>query len=216
MNKSGDCVACSSYYCWVLSAAELCSSGYHRGVALARPFKYVWIGCLMRDKALICSPCSAAKEMMSFFRVHLRTRTETQTHIGRCGHTDSFWFKRILEVESTECCSCIPCRKSYFYLGWRCFAGFLVLFFPHHWRYREEAKKEKRQFLLWQKPNWNAKWDSDDTCEERYWNQMFTQKDTFKSLFRNGTRADMRLNWRCNFNPLLLFREPLTWLLIFD
>lgn len=143
-------------------------------------------------------------------------RAQTQTHIGRCGHTDSFWFKRILEVESTECCSCIPCRKSYFYLGWRCFAGFLVLCFPHHWRYRQEAKKEKRQFLLWQKPNWNAKWDSDDTCEERYWNQMFTQKDTFKSLFRNGTRADMRLNWRCNFNPLLLFREPLTWLLIFD
>lgn len=128
MNKSGDCVTCSSHYCWVLSAAELCSSGYHRGVALARPFKYVWIGCLMRDKALICSPCSAPTEMMSFFRVHVRTRTETQTHIGRCGHAD---------------CSCIPCRKSYFYLGWRCFAGFQFSVF--HTTEGTDRKQKKRK-----------------------------------------------------------------------
>lgn len=37
---------------------------------------------------------------------------------------------------------------------------------------------------LWQNPNWNAKWDSEDNCEERYWNQIFTLKGTFKSSLR--------------------------------
>lgn len=142
----------------------------------------------MRDKALICSPCSAPTEMMSFFRVHVHTRTETQTHISRCSRTDSFWFERILEVESTKCCSSIPCRKSYFYLGWRCFAGFQfsVLHTTEGTDRKQKRKKErkKRQFSLWQKLNWNAKLDWDNNCEERYWNQMFTLKGTFKSSFR--------------------------------
>lgn len=134
------------------------------------PFKYVWIGRLMRDKALICSPCSAPTEMMSFLRVHVRMRAETQTHIGRCSHADSFWFQRILEVENTDSFSSIPCRKSYFYLGWRCFAGFQLFTVLHttvSTDRKQKKRKRKRQLSLWRNPNWNAKWYSEDNGEER-------------------------------------------------
>lgn len=122
----------------------------------------------MRDKALICSPCSALTEMMSFLRVHVRTCTETQTHIGRHRLTDSFWFKRILEVESTGCCSSITWRKSYFYLGWRYFAGFQFFSVLHTTVCTDRNPKKKKK----------------DNCRFWHWNQMFTLKGTFKSSFR--------------------------------
>lgn len=143
---------------------------------------------------------------------------DTNTHRQMQPRRLFFWFQRILKVENTDSFSSIPCRKSYFYLGWRCFAGF-QLFTVLHTTVgtdgKQKKKRRKRQLSLWQNPNWNAKWYSEDNGEERCWNQMFTLKGTLKSLLRME-QADVRWSQRCNFNPRLLLWEPLAWLLIFD
>lgn len=81
MNKSGDCVGCGGYYRKVLSADELCSSGYHRGGTLARP---IWMCLNWASDArqsfdlpsLLCS--NGDDELFTRARAHTHGGTNTQ------------------------------------------------------------------------------------------------------------------------------------------
>lgn len=73
-------------------------------------------------------------------------------------------FKRILEVESREYCNSVPCRKSDFYLGWRCFGGF-QLFFVLHNTVGTDRKPKKEKFVTLAEPEFE--------CQVRFWGQLW-------------------------------------------